>query len=376
MVDIDTARERFETATDFTVAVEEEFALVDPNTLALVPMFEQLRDSAAATDPDLSESIAGELISSEIEIRSGRSTSVVEALERQQVFRDRLFRLANENGVALAATGTHPFADYREQRIIDTPHYRLVEEGLKYVAWRNNSFSMHVHVGIKGADRAIQVCDRLRPILPYLLALSANSPFVDGIDSGLHSARSQIFTRSFPRCGIPEAFGSWQPWADYVQLLIDTNSIVEFTQLWWSVRPHHAFGTVEVRICDAQMTRDESSALVELIVGCVRRAAQEIDGGEAPPDLPGRYIEENMWRAIRYGLDGKLLDFEQEPVTEFQAAEVCERLNSWAGTNVVLPQLNGAQRQRRLIASGATPVEVFAQCVKETASYGSLINYE
>ena len=210
--------------------------------------------------------------------------------------------------MALGSTGTHPLSDYREQHIIDTEHYHRVEDGLKYVAWRNNTFSVHVHVGVQGADRAVRVCDRLRPVLPLLLAVSANSPYIDGRDSGLHSGRTQTFTKSFPRCGIPDAFGSWAAWSEYVELLIRTGSIVEFTQLWWSVRPHHSFGTVEVRICDAQTTATEADALAELITACVRRAAAEVDAGETPPDLPHRLIEENMWRAIRYGLDGRLLD--------------------------------------------------------------------
>ena len=162
----------------------------------------------------------------------------------------------------LGATGTHPLSDYREQHLIDTEHYRRVGEGLKYVAWRNNTFSVHVHVGVQGGDRAIGVCDRLRPVLPTLLAISANSPYVDQRDSGLHTARTQIFTKSFPRCGIPDVFGTWQAWEDYVELLVRTSSIVEFTQLWWSVRPHHDFGTVEVRICDAQSSAAETEALV------------------------------------------------------------------------------------------------------------------
>ena len=132
----------------------------------------------------------------------------------QRDLRRRLFALAADTGVALGATGTHPFSDYREQQIIDTEHYRRVEEGLKYVAWRNNTFSLHVHVGIRGADRAVAVCDRLRPVLPILLAVSANSPFLDGRDAGLHSARTQTFTKSFPRCGVPDPFGDWETFAE------------------------------------------------------------------------------------------------------------------------------------------------------------------
>src|SRR5215207_2681750 len=367
MIDLATARETFEASTDGTVGIEEEFALLDPGTLELVPRFEALRDAAQA-DPVLAEAIAGELISSEIEIRSGRGEDARDARERQADRRRRLFTLAGAHGVALGSTGTHPLSDYRDQHVIDTDHYHRVEDGLKYVAWRNNTFSLHVHVGVRGADRAVRVCDRLRPVLPMLLAISANSPYIDGRDSGLHSGRTQTFTKSFPRCGIPDVFGSWQAWADYVDLLVRTDSIIEFTQLWWSVRPHHSFGTVEVRVCDAQTTAQEADQLAALIVACVRQAAAEVDAGETPPDLPARLIEENVWRAIRHGLDGRLLDLEAAQVEEFPADEVMDRLNAWTGADVALPGANGAQRQRALIDAGATPAEVYADCVRETQS--------
>jgi len=367
VIDLAAAREIFEASVDGTVGIEEEFALIDPDTLELVPRFEALRD-AAATDPVLADAVAGELIASEIEIRSGRGEDLADARAKQREARRRLFALAEEHGVGIGATGTHPLSDYRDQRIIDTPHYRRVEEGLKYVAWRNNTFALQVHVGVQGADRAIRVCDRLRPVLPTLLAVSANSPYLDGRDSGLHSARTQTFTKSFPRCGIPDAFGSWAAWAEYVDLLVRTSSIVEFTQLWWSVRPHHAFGTVEVRICDAQLTAPEADALAELVVACVLQAAREVDAGDAPPDLPGRLIEENMWRAIRYGQDGRLLDLEAPRIEEYPASEALDRLRAWTGADVSLPDLNGAQRQRRLIDAGATPAEVYAECVRATRS--------
>jgi glutamate---cysteine ligase / carboxylate-amine ligase len=365
VIDLAAARETFEASADFTVGIEEEFALIDPTTLLLIPRFEVLRD-AGASDPVLADSIAGELISSEVEIRSGAGSDVEDARARQAEARRRLFALARDHGVALGSTGTHPLSDYRKQHIIDTEHYHRVEDGLKYVAWRNNTFSVHVHVGVRGADRAVLVCDRLRPVLPLLLAVGANSPYIDGRDSGLHSGRSQTFTKSFPRCGIPDAFGSWRAWAEYVELLVRTGSIVEFTQLWWSVRPHHDFGTVEVRICDAQTTAAEADGLAALIVACVRRAAAEVDAGVVPPDLPARLIEENMWRAIRYGQDGRLLDLEAPRIEEFPAAEAAERLAAWAGVEAELPELNGAQRQRRLIADGASPAEVYAATLQET----------
>src|SRR3954463_11435111 len=364
MIDVAAARDLFEASTDGTVGIEEEFALLD-QTLRLTPAFERLRD-AGLQDPILQDAIAGELISSEIEIRSGRGEDFDDARRRQHEARRRLFSLAAQHDVLLGATGTHPLSDYQEQHIIDTPHYHRVEEGLKYVAWRNNTFSLHVHVGVKGADRAIKACDRLRPVLPTLLAISANSPYVDRIDSGLHSARTQIFTKSFPRCGVPDPFGGWAPWHDYIDLLLRTNSIVEFTQLWWSVRPHHAYGTIEVRICDAQTTAPEAEGLAELIVGCVAQALREIDAGETPPDVPGHLIEENMWRALRHGQDGRLLDLEAPRIEEYPAGEAADRLKAWTGVDVALPELNGAQRQRRMIDAGHTPYEVFKQCVEET----------
>ena len=259
-LDLTAAHAAFEASTDFTVGLEEEFALLDPADLGLTPRFEEVI-AAAADDEVLSGSIAGELISSEIEIRSGRGDDFAAAVLAQRDHRRRLFALADRLGVGLGSTATHPWSDYREQKIIQTEHYRRVEEGLKYVAWRNNTFSLHVHVGIRGADRAVLICDRLRPVLPLLLAISADSPFLDGRDSGLHSARTQTFTRSFPRCGIPDPFGSWDALAQYIDFLIRTRSIVEYTQVWWSVRPHFYFGTVEVRICDAQATAAESEGL-------------------------------------------------------------------------------------------------------------------
>src|ERR1700759_11511 len=165
-------------------------------------------------------------------------------------------------------------------------------------------------------------------MLPLLLAISANSPFLDGRDSGLHSVRSQIFTKSFPRCGIPDVFGGWQAFVQYIDFLVRTRSIVEYTQVWWSIRPHFSFGTVEVRICDAQMTATESEALAALIVGCVAQAARDHDDGVPWTDHPRRLIEENFWRAIRYGLDGELLDFDRGEA--YPAAEALDRLLAWS----------------------------------------------
>ncbi|MBA2629913.1 MAG: glutamate--cysteine ligase, partial [Thermoleophilaceae bacterium] len=168
-----SVREVFDASTDFTVGIEEEFAILDPDTHALTHRFAELSEAAEA-DPVLADAVAGELIQSEIEIRSGRGEDFADAVRGQRGARARLLRLAAERGVLLATTGTHPWSPWQEQRVIDTDHYRRVERDLQYLAWRNNTFSLHVHVGIRGADRAIAVCDRLRPVLSELLALSAN----------------------------------------------------------------------------------------------------------------------------------------------------------------------------------------------------------
>ena len=364
MLDMPRVREVFEASTDFTVGLEEEFAILDPRTLSLAQRFEDLR-SAAQEDPVLAEAVAGELIKSEIEIRSGRGENFADAVARQREARSRLFALAAAHDALLGATGTHPWSPWQEQEIIDTEHYRRVQESLQYVAWRNNTFSLHVHVGVNGAERAIRVCDRLRAVMPELLAISANSPFLDGRHSGLHSARSQIFTKSFPRCGIPDAFGRWQAYADYIDFLVRTHSIIEFTQVWWSVRPHHTYGTVEMRICDAQTSADDSTALAGLITACIAQAAFDHDEGVPFEDPPGRMIEENFWRAIRHGLDGKLIDLDR--AEEYPAAAALDRLLAWTapargvlGIDPGLPEQNGAQRQKRALAEGASMEDIYA----------------
>ncbi len=317
-LDLDRTRELFESSTDFTIGLEEEFAIVDPQTLDLQHRFEDLH-AACQRDELLAESAVGELISSEIEIQ----------------------------------------------------HYQRLREELRWVAQRNNSWSLHVHMGIKGADRAVAVCDHLRGVLPALLAVSANSPFLDGQDTGLHSVRTEIFTRVFPRCGIHEPFGGWAAYTDFIGLLVRTNSIVEATQLWWSVRPHHSFGTVELRICDAQTRGTESFSLAGLIAVCIAQSALDYDDGALPEPQLQREIEENLWRAIRYGMDGKLIDFTRDE--EVPASEALERLVEWTapardglGIEVAIPDANGAQRARRGLESGSSIEDIYREAVAET----------
>ena len=362
------ARERFDAGTDFTIAVEEEFALLDPTSLDLVNRFEDVQAAAAGTPVE--RFLAGELIASEVEVKTGRVESFGDVPATITDRRAQLVHLVEPLGLALGATGSHPWANWKDQRIIDTPHYRRNDQLLRYVVWKNNTFGFHVHVGIRGADRAIRVTTALRNWLPELLALSASSPFAEGVDTGLHSARTQIFTRFFPRCGVPDAFDSWADYERYVRFLYDTGSITEHTQLWWSVRPHLAFPTVEIRICDGQPDLAESQSLAALAVALTARVARALDEGEPIAQQPHRLIEENMWRAIRYGLSGELIDLERGDVLPARAR--LERLLEWvlpvaveigAADWLRLPEQNAAEEQ----------IARYAESGDLAAIYGDLV---
>jgi glutamate---cysteine ligase / carboxylate-amine ligase len=362
------SRASFEEVPDFTLAVEEEFAILDPTTLDLVNRFEELQ--AAAKGTELEPHLVGELIASEVEVRTGRCETFAEAVEKLGERRAQLRLLADGLGVGLASIGTHPWSPWQEQRIIDTPHYRRNDQLLRYVVWRNNSFGLHVHVGINGPDRAIRVTSALRNYLPELLALSASSPFVEGVFTYLHSARTQIFTRMFPRCGIPDWFEGWADWESYVRFLYETGSITEHTQLWWSVRPHLVFPTVEIRICDAQPELAESRALAALAYALTARIARALDEGEPLPSWPHRLLEENLWRAIRWGLSGELIDLEHRESIPARAR--LEQLVEWvqpvaeelgAAAWLAIPERNAAERQIARHEEGASMEQIFAEQV-------------
>ncbi len=369
------ARERFDAADDLTVAVEEEFALLDPVTLDLVNRFEEVK--AAADGTPLAQNLAGELIASEVEVKTGKQPLLVDAIAALPERRAQLAALVEPLGLVLGTTGTHPWASWKDQRIIDTPHYRRNDELLRYVVWKNNTFGFHAHVGIHGADRAIRVVSALRNWLPELLAVSASSPFAEEVDTGLHSARTQIFTRFFPRCGVPDAFAGWDEYEAYVRFLYETRSIDEHTQLWWSVRPHLAFPTVEIRICDAQPDVGEAQALAALSVALIARVARALDEGEPLPAHPHRLIEENLWRAIRYGLSGELIDLERGDVVPARAR--LERLLEWilpvadeigAAQFLAIPERNAAERQIARFEEGASLAEIYGDLVVRPARVG------
>jgi len=369
------SRAQFESATDFTIAVEEEFALVDPDSLDLTNRFEEVKVAAQGTL--LEEHLVGELIASEVEVRTGRCETFADVPAVMAERRAQLQALVEPLGLLLGATGTHPWADWKDQRIIDTPHYRRNDELLRYVVWRNNTFGLHVHVAINGPDRAIAVASALRNFLPELLALSCSSPLVENVSTGLHSARTQLFTRFFPRCGVPDAFASWDEYEGFVRFLYDTGSITENTQIWWSVRPHMVFPTVEIRICDGQPELAEAQSLAALAASLTARVARAHDDGEPVAPLPHRLIEENLWRAIRYGLPGELIDFVRGEA--IPARQRIEELIEWvlpvaeeigAAPYLAVPERNAAERQIERFDQGATLDEIYAEQVKATEKIG------
>ena len=343
-----------------------------------MPRFEELRDAAAQEDPTLAAPIAGELISTEIEIRSGRGEDLHDAIARQRDLRRRLFALARSRGIALGSTARIPGPTTASSTTSTPSTTAASSTACSTSARRNNTFSLHVHVGVqRRRPRGAHV----RPAAPGpagAARVSANSPFLDGRDAGLHSARTKTFTRTFPRCGVPDAYGSWAAYRDYLDLLVRTRSIVEYTQVWWSVRPHFAFGTVEVRICDAQSTAAESEALAALIVACVAQAARDDDEGVPFEDPAGRLIEENLWRAIRHGMDGNLIDLDAG--IEIPAAR---RRRAPAGVDGAGPRRaaasrrraprapNGAQRQRAALVPRAQISErsTLPPCARRPTTY-------
>ncbi len=370
------ARERFEDSTDLTVGLEEEYQLLDPSSLALTNRFDDLM---AAAGDSLRPHLAGELIASEIEFRTGRHTGFPSAARELVEGRLATLALADRVGIALGIAGVHPFSPWTEQRIIDTPHYRRVEEELGYIAWTNNTWSVHVHVGVRGADRAVAVSTAMRSVLPELLALSANSAVFGGRATRLHSTRTQVFTKSFPRCGVPDPYRTWDEYADFVGLLERTGSIVESTQIWWSVRPHHSFGTVEIRICDGQTEMADALAVAALSVACVAGFLRDHDAGRPLPAHPTGLIGENLWRAQRHGLEGGLIDLDRGTVRP--TTEAVAELLDWTadrhealgltpyldGVRRMLADGNGAMRQEaRLAALGGDARALQAEIVERT----------
>lgn len=351
------AREQFDASTDGTLGVEEEYAICDGQTLDLVSRYDDVVE--ASEKAGLSDSVAGELIASEVEFRTGKCDTFSDAVDELIDIRGRVTEVFGELGLAAGTSSTHPWADYRDQQVVDSPYYRELTDRMRYVTRRNVTFGLHVHVGVRGVDRAVRVADALRVYQPLMLAISGSSPFLDGLDTGLASTRWMTFSRWFPRGNVAPAFGDWDSFASYVQWLREAGSITSYGQMWWGVRVHAVHGTVECRMFDSQPDVCDSLALTALASGTIMHLADLYDAGELVPggphgvDLPEHLIDENMWRAARYGMDGDLLllpSSERKSVREL-ATELVDNAQA-ASDRRGLGLDTGLARVRDMLASG------------------------
>lgn len=344
---------RFEASVDGTLGVEEEFAICVPESLDLVPRYEQLRE--LAVEAGLEDAVAGELLASEIEFRTGRCETWADAEAELTDIRRRVAGVAREAGVVLGTSATHPWADYREQQTVDLPYYDRLVERMQYVAHRNNTFGLHVHVGVQGADRAIRVADALRTYQPLLLALSASSPFLEARDTGMASVRHMIFSRNFVRGNIAPVFGSLDGYLDHLRWLRDAGSIESVGQLWWGTRPHVLHGTVELRMFDGQPDVRDTLALTALASGAVAHLCDLHDAGELPAPVEAHLLDENCWRAARYGTDATFIELPSSatiPADEAIARLIAEARA--AGVRRGLGLGAGLDRAEELLAAGCS----------------------
>ena len=289
----------------FTLGIEEEFQIVDPQTRELRSRVSQI---LAAGKTLLGEQVKPEIIQSMIEVNTGICNDIQEARRDITNLRSILAGLARKQGLEIVAAGTHPFSHWQDQKIFDNARYELIVEENQMIARSLLTFGLHVHVGIPDPERAIQIMNAVRYMLPHVLALSTSSPFWLGVHTGLKSYRSEVFTR-MPRTGIPDHFESDSAFQRYVQLLIKTGCIDDAKKIYWDVRPHPFFPTLEFRICDIPTRVDDTIAIAALFQALVAKVDRLLDQNLTFRLHHKMLIEENKWRAVRYGLDGKMIDF-------------------------------------------------------------------
>jgi carboxylate-amine ligase len=297
------------TQPSFSLGIEEEYQTVDPHTFDLRSHIGT--ELIANGKRLLAEKVKAEMHQAVIEVGTGICRNIAEAREDVVNLRRQMVRLAREHGLLLSAAATHPFADWRVQDIYPDERYLQVVEDLQLVARSNLIFGLHVHVGIEDRETSIHLMNQMRYFLPHLLALSSNSPFWLGMNTGLKSYRTKVFDK-FPRTNIPDMFASWADFDGFVKLLIKTNSIDNAKRIWWDIRPHPFFATLEVRICDLPMRADETLALAALIQATVAKLYKLHSRNQGFRMYSRALIMENKWRASRYGLDGMLIDFGRE----------------------------------------------------------------
>src|SRR3989442_11889139 len=359
----------------FTIGIEEEYQTVDP-------VSRDLRSHIHAEIIEkgkliLQERVKSELHQSVVEVGTSVCSSIKEAKEEVKKLRRDMGKLARENGLRLASAATHPFADWRMQEITPDERYKNIVEDMQLVARANLIFGLHVHIGVEDRETAIQLMNHARYFLPHILALSTNSPFWLGMDTGLKSYRCKVFDK-FPRTNIPDYFPSWGEYESFIKLLIKTNCIDNAKKIWWDIRPHPFFNTLEFRVADIPMRLDEPIALAALIQATIAKLYRLYSANQGFRLYRRALIMENKWRAARYGLDGKLIDFGKQkevPVRDLIheyldfIEDVVDELDSREELNYlrqILEMGSGADRQLRVFEETGDLKKVVDYIIKET----------
>ncbi len=358
-----------------TIGIEEEYQTIDPET----------RDLRSHIDTEiiakgkilLKEAVKAEMHQSVVEVGTGICKHIKDAAVELKALRRDIIQLARQNGLHVASAATHPFADWRNQAIYPDERYYTIVQDLKMVARANLIFGLHVHIGVEDRETGIQIMNAARYFLPHILALSTNSPFWQGMDTGLKSYRCKVFDK-FPRTNIPDYFPSWGEYESFVSLLVKTNCIDNAKKIWWDIRPHPNFPTLEFRICDVPMRVDETIAITALIQATVAKLYKLHAANQSFRLYRRALIMENKWRALRYGLDGKIIDFgkqQEVPVRDLIyeylnfVDDVVDELDSREEINYIhriLEHGTGADRQLRVYQETGDLTKVMDYIVQET----------
>jgi carboxylate-amine ligase len=362
------------TGPPYTIGIEEELMILDAETLELSnsieAMLEAVHEANGQVKPELMESV--------LEVATNPCSNTREAGAELRELRQRVSRAAAERGLVIGSAGTHPFAMWEDQRIVARPRYRDLVAALRFVARQELIFGVHVHVGIDDPDKAIHVANGMRVHMGMLLALSANSPFWRADATGLLSTRTPIF-RAFPRVGIPPRYDNFDDYARRVAFMIDSRTIEDYTYLWYDVRPHPNFGTVEVRVMDAQTRVEHTLALAALVQGLVKELCEHFDAHKKLSRYPYEMLDENKWLAARHGLEGELVDLPSRDrvPTRALARRLLDRvrehaqdlrcLDAFDAIEDLLKRGNGAQRQGVVYEANHDLREVVAEIVEATA---------
>jgi carboxylate-amine ligase len=359
----------------FTIGIEEEYQTVDPSTRDLRShIHAEILEKGKLL---LQERVKAEMHQSVVEVGTSVCQSIKEAKAEVKKLRRHMVDLSKENGLRLASAATHPFSDWRTQEIHPDERYKNIVEDLQLVARANLIFGLHVHIGIEDRETAIHMMNHARYFLPHILALSTNSPFWLGMNTGLKSYRCKVFDK-FPRTNIPDYFPSWGEYENFIKLLIKTNCIDNAKKIWWDIRPHPFFNTIEFRVCDIPMRADETIALAALIQATIAKLYKLYSANQGFRLYRRALIMENKWRAARYGLDGKLIDFGKQKevpardlVHEYLdfIDDVVDELDSRDEINYIheiLERGSGADRQLRVFEETGDLKKVVDYIIEET----------